>query len=129
MEPLELQKDKVMAAADLVGRAGATAFEIGYIPDLETSADAWYAHAQYRGARIMVEDHPSPGDAAEALARRLLTGARCSCGKLVALQAGGAVAFERPTMADGSAFPLAEAVRVGQCRWTRRGTRWERACS
>lgn len=145
MELFELQKDKVIAAADLVGRAGAVKFQIGYIEsdlrgelpaddeqvaldDALASAVTWYAHAQYRGARIIAENHSSPGDAAEALARRLLTGARCSCGKLVALQAGGAIAYQRPVMADGSTFPITEAVKDGQCRWTRHGARWEREC-
>jgi hypothetical protein len=122
-------QERVVAAAELVGRTGATGFELGYLhDDVPASEAAWYAHAQYRGARITAENHSDPGSAAEALARRLLTGARCSCGRLVQLRAGGAIAFERPVMSDGSTWTAAEAAAAGQCRWTRRGARWEREC-
>lgn len=125
----EEMRDQVMAAADLCGRAGARAFQIGYLHDDVPSVDAaWYAHAQYRGARIIAENYRSPGDAAEALARKLLMGARCSCGRLVALHPGGAIAFERPMMADGSTWTLDDARRAGQCTWTRHGARWDRDC-
>lgn len=125
----DLQEDKVVAAADLVGRAGATGFEIGYLyDDVPPEQAAWYAHAQYKGARIIAENHPHPADAAEALAVKLLTGAKCKCGRLVALDTDGAIAFRKPVMADGSTFTAAEARRAGQCRWRREGKRWTSGC-
>ena len=119
----------VVAAADLVGRTGATGFEIGYLhDDVPPEQAAWYAHAQYRGARITAEDHASPGDAAEALAVQLLTGARCKCGRLVRLDADGAFAFRRPVMTDGTTWTAELAAAAGQCKWTRLGARWDSEC-
>lgn len=64
------------ATLDLVGRCGAAAFEIGYLhDDVPVEEAGWYAHVQYQGARIIVEDQPSPEAAADALAARLLRGA------------------------------------------------------
>lgn len=104
-----LDQDALDAALDLIGRTGARSFEIGYLrDDVPLEQAGWYAHAQYRGARITAEDHPGPVEAAEALARRLLTGARCvNCDKVITLSG--------------------EASRK-TCRWTRLGTRWEKGC-
>lgn len=128
-----LDEDAVVAAVDLVGRAGAREFEIGYLNDEEDDAFAvdgpqWYAHAQYRGARIIEEGHAGPTEAAEGLARQLLTGAKCRCGRLVALSDHGAV-FTSGQMADGSTWTPEQAQAAGQCRWTRFGRRWEPACA
>lgn len=91
----ELSGDIVAACADLVGRAGAREFQIGYLHDDVPDEEAgWYAHAQYRGTRVTAEDHRSPSGAALALAERLLRGAACRCG-------------QRVTLADG----------VDGCRW------------
>jgi hypothetical protein len=126
--PTEIQQ-RVVAAADLVGRSGARGFTIGYLhEDVPATDAAWYAFAQYRGARITAENHRGPAEAAEALAKRLLTGARCACGKLVALSNIGAVAFERATLVDGSQFTLDQAVKGGQCLWQRKGDQWVSAC-
>jgi hypothetical protein len=124
----ELQQ-RVVAAADLVARTGARQFDIGYLHD-DVPADkaGWYAIAMYRGGRITTENHAHPADAAEALARRLLTGAKCKCGKLVALDESGAVAFIDPVMTDGTSFPIGTAARAGTCRWRRDGQRWVSAC-
>lgn len=101
-----MNEDVLKACADLVGRAGASNFEIGYVRDDVPVEDAqWYAHAQYRGARIIVQDHRSPSSAAFALAERLLSGATCRCRKPVALSDG----------APG-------------CRWRLMGPRWEPGC-
>ena len=98
--------DAVLACADLVGRAGARDFEIGFMRDDVPVAEAgWYAVATYQGARVITDEHRSPTTAAMALAERLLTGATCRCGKPVAL-------------ADGSAG----------CRWRLVGKRWEPGC-
>lgn len=102
-----MSEDVVIACMDLVGRAGASGFELGYLhDDVPVEEAGWYAHAQYRGARIMVEDHRSPTGAALALAERLLRGAMCRCRRPV-------------TLSDG----------VDGCRWRLAGQRWEPGCN
>jgi hypothetical protein len=124
---MNLDEDAVVAGADLVGRTGATHFQVGYVND--DPPHLWYAQAQYRGARITEENHPGPVEAVEALARRLLTGGKCvNCGKLIALSGSGAFAYTSPVMADGSTWTAEEAAAAGQCRWTRMGRRWGSAC-
>lgn len=124
-----LDDDAVIATADLIGRAGATSFQIGYLHDDVPVAEAgWYAHAQYRGARLIVEDQPGPTEAAEALARRILTGAKCRCGRLVALSDDGALAFDGVLLTDGSRWTVDDAKKAGMCRWTRIGRRWVMGC-
>lgn len=122
--------DAAIAAVDLVGRSGATDFTWGYLHDDVPSEEAgWYAHAQYRGARITVEDQPGPVEAMEALARKVLTGGKCTgCGRLVALSDAGAVAYERSHLVDGSEWTIEQARAAGQCRWRRVGKRWEMGC-
>ncbi|GGK89358.1 hypothetical protein [Mangrovihabitans endophyticus] len=101
-----LNDDVVVACMDLVGRAGASGFEIGYLHDDVPVAEAgWYAHAQYQGARLIAQDHQSPTGAALALAERLLAGATCRC-------------LQPVTLSDGQAG----------CRWRLVGQRWEPAC-
>jgi hypothetical protein len=122
-------EDRLIACADLCGRAGARSFEIGYLHDgVPVAEAAWYAHVQYRGARITAEGCRSPGEAADQLARMILTGARCSCGKLVALMHDAGFAFARATMADGSTWTAEDAARSGLCHWERHGRRWDREC-
>lgn len=123
-----MDDDAIVACADLVGRTGATAFQIGYLhDDVPVEQAGWFAHAQFRGARISVEDHRGPVEAAEALCRRLLTGAKCRCGRLVALSDEGAIAFDGH-LADGSRWTTEQAAAAGQCRWRRMGPRWVRGC-
>jgi hypothetical protein len=132
--PDAFDRDALLAAVDLVGRTGARDFEIGYLNDADEPAFAahgpqWWAKAQYRGERIFVEDHTRPDAAAEALAVRLLTGAKCKhCGGLVALADDGALAFAEAHLVDGTSWTSEEAAAAGQCRWRRVGTRWERGC-
>lgn len=122
-----MDDDALTAAADLVGRTGAQELQIGYLND--EPPHRWYAHAQYRGTRITVEDQPGPVEAAEALARRLLTGAKCAhCGGLIALSDRGATAYRSAVMADGTRWTAEQARAAGQCRWTRMGRRWARGC-
>jgi hypothetical protein len=98
--------DVIVACADLAGRAGASGFEIGYLRDDVPHEEAgWYAHANYRGTRIMVDEHRSPSAAALALAERILAGAECRCRRPV-------------TMNDGTPG----------CRWRLVGRRWEPGC-
>lgn len=129
---MTLDDAALKAGVDLVRRTGARGFEVGYLHDDVPSEQAgWYAHAQYQGARILVENQPGPIEAVEALARRLLTGARCvRCGGLVALSDHGAVAYAPGApMADGSTWDgRRAALRFGQCRWRRVGARWEMGC-
>lgn len=128
-----MDQDALLAAVDLVGRSGAKSFQIGYLNDEGEAAYAisgpqWYAHAQYRGARLISENHPDPVTAAEGLAEKILTGAKCDCGKLVALHDGMAFAYFETAMADGSTWTAEEAAEAGQCRWRRDGARWKRGC-
>jgi hypothetical protein len=98
--------DAVVACADLVGRAGATDFQIGWIhDDVPIEEAGWYAHAQYRGARITAADRKSPSEAALGLAERLLRGAACRCGKQVTLGDAG-----------------------NGCRWRLSGKQWQPSC-
>lgn len=124
---VNLDEDALFAAADLVGRTGAKEFQLGYLND--EPPHQWYAYASYKGARISVDDCAGPIEAAEALARKLLTGGKCTkCGGLIALSGSGAVAYRAPVMADGSTWTAEEAAAAGQCRWTRMGKRWEAGC-
>lgn len=103
-----INDDVVIACADLVGRAGARSFQIGFVhDDVPVEEAGWYAHAQYRGTRVMVEDHRSPQGAALALAERLLRGAVCRCRRPVTMSERGS---------------------VGGCRWHLVGRRWESSC-
>jgi hypothetical protein len=125
------EEDEQMAAAiDLFGRVGARSLEIGYLhDDVPAELADWYAHVQYAGTRIIEEGHPGPVQAAEALARRLLTGARCQhCGGLVSLTGEGAMFYAEAQMADGSTFTEEEARSRPQCHWERKGRKWVRGC-
>lgn len=125
-----LLEGAVIACANLVGRTGARHFEIGYLhDDVPVEQAAWWASAQFRGARIQVDGHIHPAAAATALAVKLLTGAKCRCGKLVALSDRGARVFEDARMADGTVWTAAQAAAAGQCRWRLTGNRWEPSCA
>lgn len=93
----------VTACVDLIGRAGASSLDFGYLDD--QPPHRWYAHAQYRGTRITVEGHDSPEEAALALAQRILRNGTCRCGQTVAL-----------------------TDRQDGCRWQLVGARWEPGC-
>jgi hypothetical protein len=123
----DLDEDAFHAAADLVGRTGATSFQIGYLND--EPPHQWYAHAQYKGARITAENLAGPVEAAETLARRILSGGKCmKCGGLIALSSAGAVAYDSATLTDGTDWTAEKATAAGVCRWTRMGKRWEAGC-
>lgn len=123
-------QDEVLAAVDLVGLTGARNLVFGYLhEDVPPEQADWYAHAQYRGSRITVEHHTGPAAALIALARRLLTGARCQrCGGLVQLSAAGAVFYRDARMVDGSSFPERDAL-ARQCQWRRIGKKWVQGCT
>lgn len=126
---IDLDGDAIKACADLVGRTGATDFEIGYLhDDVPVEKAGWYAHAQYRGTRLTVQDQAGPVQAADALCHRILTGGQCfHCKRLVALSDEGAVAFES-RLVDGTPWSVKAAAKAGQCRWRRIGPRWVRGC-
>jgi hypothetical protein len=122
-------EDEILACVDLVGRTGARDFTIGYLhDDVPVDQADWWAHAQYRGARISVEHHISPAEACRALALRILKGGRCRCGCLVALTPDGAFAYTRSHLADGTPWTVQQAKRAGQCLWRLRGQRWDPSC-
>lgn len=127
---VNLDEDALFAAADLVGRTGAKEFEVGYLhDDVPPEHAGWYAHAQYKGARISAEDHKGPIEAAEALARKLLSGGKYTkCGGLISLSGSGALIYESATLTDGTKWTAEKARAAGQCRWTRMGRRWEAGC-
>ncbi len=103
-----IDQDAVIACADLVGRSGGRAFELGYLDeDVPMPKARWWAKVQYKGARLMVEDKTSPWEACDALAFKILDGGMCNgCKKDVALM---------DTDAD-------------VCRWRRNGDKWEMGC-
>jgi hypothetical protein len=122
-------ENAVTACADLVGRSGAKQFQIGYLHDDVPSEKAgWYAIAYYVGGRIAAADQPSPTRAATELARKILTGAKCRCGRLVALSEDGAIAFDDPVMTDGSSWTLEKAAAAGQCLWRLTDRTWTPSC-
>ena len=127
-------RDRAYAAIDLVGRSGAKHLEIGYLHDGVPIEEAdWWASAQYRGVRITVEQQVGPEQALEALALRLLTGAKCvKCGRLIKLQQAGAVFFRSGSLIDGTRWDeqiIRQTVRTeGMCLWQREGKRWEMGC-
>lgn len=122
--------DVVIAAIELIGRTGAKDMTFGYLHDDVPIADAgWWAHAQFRGARIMVENQAGPDQAIEALAKKLLTGGKCThCGGLIALSPFGARFFPGARMADGSEFSEEQARNTPQCLWRRVGQHWVMGC-
>lgn len=130
--PLVLDEDALKAAGDIIGRSGATKFEIGYVNDEAVRVDeaGWFAWADYSGTRIIEQDHRDPVAAAEALARRILTGAICQhCQGLISMQDGGAIVYPGGIMRDGSIMTEERARSMRQCRWTRQGARWEPGCT
>jgi hypothetical protein len=59
--------DAVLACMDLAGRSGATEFNFGYAREgVPVDQAGWWAYAAYRGARVIVEERRSPGEAAMA---------------------------------------------------------------
>jgi len=107
--PDTLDDQALIAGVDLVGRSGATDFEVGYLhDDVPLEKADWYAHAKYRGARITVEHFRGPVQAVEALARKVLHGGQCThCHRTIRLGGHG---------------------NNKVCRWQREGAKWLRGC-
>lgn len=105
-------EDRLIAAVDAVGRAGAREFEVGYLDDdVPMHLARWWASATWNGTKVHVENHKGPDAAGDALARKLLNGGRCT-------HCDGTIRLDTVTMRRGT--------RV--CRWTRTGARWNRGC-
>jgi hypothetical protein len=105
------EDDRIVAAVDLIGRTGATALEVGYLhDDVPSDEAAWWASAQYQGAKVAVEGKRSPHGALDALLARLLYGGVCRwCGRHVTnRKAKSPQRF---------------------CRYVRHGDRYERGCA
>lgn len=129
---MDLDEDALNAALNLIGRTGARDLEIGYAnDDAKDSRDGdWYAICSYTGVKVMEEHHPGPVQATDALARRLLTGAKCThCGGLIALSDRGAYIAPGAVLLDGTRMDAAAYAAMPQCRWRRLGNRWERGCA
>ncbi len=126
---MSARDDVLFAALDLVGRTGARELQIGYLhDDVPVDQAGWFATVLYRGVKVIEQDHRGPVEAAEALARRLMTGGQCRCGALVALSDAGAFAYGSARLLDGTPWDAETAAAAGQCRWTREGRRWYGAC-
>ena len=129
---MDLDEDALVAAVDLIGRTGARQLHItdGGDDDSPPGIPTWHASAMFQGARIFAEWHPGPVEAAEALACKLITGARCAwCGGLTTLSDDGATAFVGSTFAHTGEVLTEELARsLPQCRWTRQGKEWVRGC-
>lgn len=127
---MDFDMDAAVAATELVGRTGAKGLEFGYLhDDVPIAEAAWYAFARYKGARIIEENHVGPVEALEALAKRILTGAKCQhCGGLVALSDHGALAYAASTLLDGTPWNIEQTRDARQCRWRRAGRTWKRGC-
>jgi hypothetical protein len=133
-EPVPLNEDDedvMYAAVDLIGRTGAREMQVGYLhEDVPSSKADWWAHAQYRGARVSVEHHTGPVQALEALAERLIVGGKCAhCGKYTTLHSDGGIVYPDGLLADGTRVDVEEARRVGFCHWQRINRSWVRGCA
>lgn len=103
--PPGVDEDALIAGVDLVGRSGARAIEIAYDDD-DPEKVTWSATATFNGAKLFFDGKADPVEAVEALARRLLQGARCRrCGK-----------------------PIRLASNRSGCRWRREGPKWVPGC-
>jgi hypothetical protein len=113
--PESTDRDRLIAAYDLVGRVGAVDFVVGYDDDLPEEY-WWFARAALPGGSMISEVKGCTGAdvAAEKLARKICNGGRCTaCGKVMSLLTGSTTS---------SLLDL--------CFWTRTANpkRWERGC-
>lgn len=127
---------RIHAAVEVAARSGAKNLEVGYLNDsnLPIYERDWYAHVDYGGTRVTVEHLAGPVEALEALALRLLTGAKClRCGGLVTLDGATrttVTAEQGGYMALPGQEPWTEeaAKSAPLCHWQRKGDRWRRGC-
>lgn len=111
--------DPIVEAVEMIGRAGARSFEVGYHPAFDVEGNEldgastpasefrWWAKATFKGAALAVDDWPGPALATLALVQRVRKDARCAhCERLIAW---------------GSK-------RRRYCWWTQVDGRWEPGC-
>jgi hypothetical protein len=109
--------DAMLASIELVQRSGATGFEVGYL-DENPANPRWWAKAQYRGARLQVDEHRTPAAAVDALAARILEGGMCATCRLT-----GTTAAEIDRRAAAGLAPGRD-----MCLWARHGRHWVAGC-
>lgn len=121
MEPLPegTDMDRLIAAYDLIGRMGMANFEVGYDDTLPPDKQ-WYAQCETgTGEGFWAGHRTSPEAAAEALARKLANGGRCThCGKVCTLW----------TQGTEEAAGVGQQNRAWVCYWHRVGKQWIRGC-
>lgn len=117
--PAGTDMDRLIAAYDLIGRMGMANFEVGY-NDEDPEDCCWYARCETGdGQGFLVEGKSRADLAAEALARKLSNGGRCThCGKVSTLWTAGA---------EDSAG-VGQQNRAWICYWHREGKMWHRGC-
>jgi hypothetical protein len=93
--------DAMVALAELVGRSGASTFEV-----FEDEDGRVLAVVHFQGARVMM-DGANGNEVALKMATRLLTGAQCKCTKLVTLD---------------------PAFSKNGCHWRLEGRSWQPGC-
>jgi hypothetical protein len=113
----------VVACADLAARGGAIDFKIGYFDNLDPDgaplaaglpAKLWFAEVEWSGTQLSTENHPTAAAAADAMALKLLDGARCRCGKVIVVE---------------SESPTATPKQRMWCYWRRHNARWRPGCT
>lgn len=109
----EEDEQRVLAAADVIGRSGARGLEIGFLDeDVPSHLARWYATASFKGARVSADEHTSPANAAEELAWKVLDGGLCTkCKRKIGL-------------AGHTSRELTD-----RCAWSRHGACWVPACT
>lgn len=118
--------DAVIAVAGLCQRSGTTTFEIGHVADDDDMTDitemGWWCTATFRGAKLTVEDQPTPQHAADGLAHKILDGGWCvHCEKVTTTA----------QTEHGTYVPCKRVRRLKSkqlCRWRRVGNTWTRGC-
>lgn len=121
---------RVLAVAALVARAGGKAFEVGYLhEDAPTVEEAgWWVVAEWRGVKLSSgSEHRSSGQAADALADRLLNGAQCKCGRIASTNPAGVRGGDATTLL-GEDWTFEQQKEAGVCVWRREGDRWKSGC-
>jgi hypothetical protein len=129
-----LDEDRMLAAVEVIGRAGATNFEVGYLDDEVPSEMArWWASAKWRGTKVLVEDETGPDVAAEALAFKVIVPGQCvHCGRTITVRRIDDDGT--PLIYTISGHPLLDEDAIEEtgldalCVWNRRGRHWLRGC-
>lgn len=117
--PEDTDRDRLIAAYDVVGRCGLWDFEVGFDDEKDEGA-RWYSGARFGDGRaVVVTERANAHEAAEALARKLVNGGRCThCGRVATLWTQG------PEDDAG----VGQLNRSWICYWTREGRAWVRGC-